>query len=146
MNSDDATGNDKGTSDLDPGTRRLGGGVLGRVVRSFPYAFAGVGIVVRSQTNAWVHALATFAVAALAAALRVDRLEWCLLILAVGMVWAAEAANTAIECLADAVHPDPHPLIGRAKDVGAGAVLLASAAAASVGLLVFLPRLLALAS
>jgi diacylglycerol kinase (ATP) len=117
-----------------------------RVLRSFPHAFAGVGVVARSQPNAWVHALATLVVSGMAAALRVDRLEWCLLLLAVGMVWAAEAANTAIECLADAVHPDPHPLIGRAKDVGAGAVLLASMAAAGAGMLVFVPRLMALAS
>lgn len=123
---------------------RIPGRFFGRVLRSFPHAFAGVAFVLRTQTNAWVHAVATGAVCILAFIVRVDQMEWCALILAIGMVWAAEAANTAVELLADAVHPEPHPLIGRAKDVGAGAVLFASIAAAIVGLIVFLPKLVAM--
>ena len=61
---------------------------------------------------------------------------------AVTSVLAAEAFNTAIETLADALAPERDPLVGRAKDLAAAGVLLASVGAAVVGLLVFGPRLL----
>lgn len=72
---------------------------------------------------------------------RLDACEWALALGAVGLVGAAEALNSAIEALADALHPDEHPGIGRAKDIAAGAVLLAILVAAAVGVLVFLPRI-----
>jgi diacylglycerol kinase (ATP) len=67
-----------------------------------------------------------------------------LVALAVGTVWTAELANTAIEALTDLVSPEYHPLAGKAKDVAAGAVLMAAVAALVVGLLIFGPRVLAL--
>ena len=70
--------------------------------------------------------------------------EWLAVIAAIGLVWTAEGLNTAIEALVDLVSPEQHPLAGRAKDVAAGAVLLAALAATAIGLLVFGPRLLAL--
>ena len=78
----------------------------------------------------------------LAAYLGVPRVEWALLVFAIALVWVAEGLNTGIEFLADAAVPDPHSLIKHAKDVAAGAVLLASIAAAVIGALVFLPHLL----
>jgi diacylglycerol kinase (ATP) len=56
-------------------------------------------------------------------------------------VWSAEAFNTALEQLADALHPERHAGIGRAKDVAAGAVLIAAVGAAVIGVLVFVPHL-----
>jgi diacylglycerol kinase len=109
---------------------------------SFRFAGRGVWALVRTQHNAWIHAAATVAVCAAAVWLGVSRLEWVLLALAMGAVWTAEAFNTAIELLADAVSPERHPLIGRAKDVAAGAVLLSAIASAIVGLLVLGPPLL----
>ena len=78
------------------------------------------------------------------AGLGVSRLEWCWLVAAIAWVWTAEALNTALESLADAVHPDRHPLVGRAKDAAAGAVLAASLGAAAIGLLVLGPYVLRL--
>jgi len=75
--------------------------------------------------------------------LRVSYLEWALLALAMLAVWVAEAFNTALETLGDAVSADEHPLVGVAKDASAGAVLLSAIAAAIVGCLVFLPRIAA---
>ena len=71
----------------------------------------------------------------------VEALEWCALVLCIALVFAAEGMNTAIESLADAVHPDQHPLVGRAKDVAAGAVLLCAIGSAVVGAIIFLPYL-----
>jgi diacylglycerol kinase (ATP) len=69
-----------------------------------------------------------------------ERWEWGLVITAVMAVWIAEGMNTAIENLADAVCPGHHPLIGRAKDIAAAAVLFAAAGAVLIGLLVFLGK------
>lgn len=109
---------------------------------SFRHAFRGVGNLVRTQHNAWLHLAATAGVLVAGTLLGVDRHDWALLALATAGVWSAEALNTAVEFLADALHPDPHPLVGRAKDAAAAGVLLASAGALGVGLLVFGPPLL----
>ena len=110
-------------------------------IASFRYAFEGLSVMLRTQPNAWIHAVATALVVALGLHLGIDRQEWMAVVLAIGMVWVAEGLNTAIEFLADAAVPDPHHLIRHAKDVAAGAVLLASVAAAVLGALVFLPHL-----
>ena len=112
-------------------------------VRSFACAGRGVWVLVRTQRNAWIHATATAGVMAAGLVLRVSREEWCLLILAMGLVWAAEGINTAVEALADAVSTAPDARIGRVKDIAAGGVLLAAVAAAAVGLLIFGPKLAA---
>jgi diacylglycerol kinase len=67
--------------------------------------------------------------------------EWRWIILAIAMVWLAEALNTAIERLSDAVTLEPNENIGYAKDVAAGAVLVAIAFSIMIGLMIFIPRL-----
>lgn len=111
-------------------------------VRSFGYAFAGVALLVRSQHNAWIHAVVTVLVVGVGVLLPLSRIEWSLLILAIASVWAAEGINTALEKMGDAISADEHPLVGQAKDAGAGAVLLAAIGAAVVGLLVLGPHLM----
>lgn len=106
----------------------------------FGYALRGIAAFAR-EPHARIHFVAALAVAALAAWLRVPRAHEALLALAVGLVLAAEAANSALEALADRVAPDHHPLVAKAKDVAAGGVLLAALAAALAGLLVLGPPL-----
>jgi diacylglycerol kinase (ATP) len=60
----------------------------------------------------------------------------------IGMVWSAEALNSALELFADHLAPDDHPLVGKAKDIAAGGVLVAAIVAAVVGAIVFGPKLL----
>ena len=106
------------------------------------WALRGVGFVLGTQTSARIQlAVAGFVIAA-GCFFEIDRMEWIAVSLAIGAVLAAEAFNTALESLADAVHPERHPLVGRAKDCAAGAVLLAAIAAIVVGILVFLPKLI----
>ncbi len=114
---------------------------LERRAESFGYAFAGVGHLLHTQHNAWIHLVFTIAVIGVGVLLPLSWLEWAALVLAMGLVWTAEALNTAIEALADAVSVDHHPLVGRAKDVAAGAVLLSAIASVLVGLLVLGPHL-----
>jgi len=111
--------------------------------RSFGHAFRGVGRLLATQHNAWIHAAATLAVLGLGALLGLGRAEWVAVLVAVALVWVAEAFNTAIEHLCDRVSPEFDPLVGHAKDVAAGGVLIAAAAAALIGLLVLGPPLLA---
>jgi diacylglycerol kinase (ATP) len=115
--------------------------ILARL-HSFRYALNGVFLMLRTQHNAWIHAAATVLALLLAALLRVSPLEWALLILACLAVWVAEALNTALEFLADATIKEFHPEIGKAKDIAAGAVLLAAGGAMAVGLIVFVPYFL----
>ena len=95
--------------------------------------------MLRCQHNAWIHAGATVVVIAAALLLRLSAGDWCWIILALSIVWTAEALNTAFEFLADAASPAFHPLVRDAKDVAAGAVLITAIAAAIIGALVFWP-------
>lgn len=70
-----------------------------------------------------------------------SRVEWLFLLLAIALVLVAEMINTAVEVVVDLVSPNPHPLAGRAKDVAAGAVLLAALHAVVAGVLIFGPHL-----
>jgi diacylglycerol kinase (ATP) len=111
---------------------------------SFRHAISGILLLIRTQPNAWIHLVATLAVVIAGKLLNVSRGEWLALVLAIGLVWTAEALNTAIEFLADEIALERRERLGLAKDAGAGGVLLASITAALIGLIVFVPHLLAL--
>lgn len=112
-------------------------------LRSFVYAGRGITTMLASQHNARIHAVATLLVVGAGFGFGVSRLEWLTLILAVVSVWTAEALNTALEFLCDVASPEFHPLVEKAKDVAAGAVLICAIGATGCGLLVFWPYLLA---
>jgi len=114
---------------------------LGARLASLGNAFRGLALLVATQHNAWIHAAATVVVCALGGLLGVSSGEWLALVLAISAVWSAEAMNTAFEALCDRVSPEHHPLVQRAKDVAAGAVLVCAMGAATIGLIVFGPRL-----
>ena len=124
-----------------PNQLRPPDGLGRRRVASFGHAFRGVGSALRSEVHLRFHAAATVVVLGLGLYCGLGRLEWALVALAVAGVWTAELVNTAIEALTDLASPDFHPLAGKAKDVAAGAVLLAAAGAVVVGVLVFGPHL-----
>lgn len=118
-------------------------GITGRL-RSVRCALQGIGHMLRSQHNAKIHAAATVVTVCLGLGLGLSAGEWCWIVLAITSVWAAEAMNTAFEFLCDVTTKDFHPIVGQAKDVAAGAVLLAATGAAVIGLIVFVPKVLAL--
>lgn len=110
---------------------------------SFRHALAGWRHLVRTTTNARIEL--AFALAALAAGLwlRIGFTEWAVIWLVIGLIFAAESLNTALEAVVDLASPEVHPLAGAAKDVAAGGVLFAACAAVMVGLFVFGPPLVA---
>lgn len=114
---------------------------LVRRLRSFGFAFNGVCTLLQSQHNAWLHAVATLGVLVGAGVAGLGRFEWLALVFAIVSVWAAEALNTAFEFLCDVASPEFHPLVARAKDVAAAAVLICALGAVAVAGLVFAPTI-----
>ena len=118
----------------------------GSLASSFRYASAGLRLFFATQRNARIQAALGGVALALAAAVRLSRVEWAVLVLVIALVLILEAVNTALEALVDLATAEYHPLAKQAKDLAAGAVWLASLAALAVGALLFGPRLWALAA
>jgi len=108
---------------------------------TFHNAFRGVAHFLRSAKNNRIHF--PLAVLAFGGGVYFDlpRCEWLAILLAIALVLSAEAFNTALERLCDAVKPGPDHRIRRIKDISAGAVLITAIIALAVALIVFLPRL-----
>ncbi len=109
--------------------------------QSFRHAFRGWWYVIRTQRNAWVHALVTTLVVLAAFWLRLPARDWAVLLLTIALVWTAEFINTALEAVVDLASPRHHPLAKVGKDVGAAAVLIAALTSILVGLLILGPPL-----
>ena len=107
-------------------------------IRSFHYAFRGMAHCLRERNFRFHVALAAYMFGFLLIFdwFTLARGEWAALVIAVAAVLFSEAANTALEALVDLVSPETHPLAAKAKDVGAGAVLVCSLGAVAVGLAV----------
>ncbi len=110
-------------------------------LKSFGYAFAGLGRVLKSEPNARIHLLASVVVVALGWALGLTAGEWLWIGGAIAFVWVAETFNSAFEYLCDLVSPGHSEAVKNAKDIAAGAVLLAAIFAVFVGVVVFGPKL-----
>ena len=115
-------------------------------IRSFRFAWQGILSLFKKEANAKVHLVAAFLVIALSFVMKIEAHEWVAVIICIGGVFMAEGFNTAIESIADKVSPEYDPLIGRAKDLAAGAMLLFVMAAVSVGIIIFLPYIMSFIS
>ena len=113
-------------------------------LRSFKYAFNGLKILIWEESNAKIHFFVTLCVLIAGFAFRISIGEWIAVILCIGLVFALESFNSAIENLADFVSPEKHEIIKKVKDLAAGAVLIGAIASAIVGLVVFLPKIVEL--
>lgn len=108
---------------------------------SFRCAFSGWWHVIRTQKNAWIHALVSVMVITICLWLQLKPHDWALIIIAIAMVWTAEFINTALEAVVDLASPQDHRLARVGKDVGAAAVLIAASSAALIGILIIGPPL-----
>ena len=115
-------------------------------IDSFGYAFKGIYELFKSQPNAKIHLLVASLVVLAGWYFQLSAPEWAIVVLAIGLVLAAEAFNTALEYLTDLTSPGFHPLAGKSKDVSAGAVLICAVCAAIMGLIVFLPKVVSVAA
>lgn len=110
-------------------------------LQSFRHALRGWWFVLRTQRNAWIHAVISTAVFLVGLWLGLPARDWAVLLLTIAMVWLAEFFNTSIEAVVDLASPARHPLAKVGKDVGAAAVLISAVAAAAIGFLILGPPL-----
>lgn len=118
------------------------GFTLRKRLASFKYAFNGIRLLIQKEHNAWIHCFATIFVIIAGFLFGLSKMEWIAIIIVIGSVFAGEAINSSIEALADEVSPEYNEGIKRVKDLAAGAVLFMAIAAAIVGLIIFLPKIL----
>ena len=109
-------------------------------MKSFSHAGRGLAVFIKTTHNSWVQLVIFAAVIVLGFYFGISLTEWIVVVLAAGMVFMAEAFNTAIEIDVDLTSPDFHPYAKDTKDVAAAAVLIASIAAAIVGVMIFYPH------
>ncbi len=110
---------------------------------SFKYAFNGIGYMLKTQHNSWIHLVAAITAIIMGLIYKVSSVEWCLLVFAIGLVFTTEMINTSIEKLVDICTPDYNDTAGKAKDVAAGAVLVTAIISVIIGLIIFLPKIFA---
>src|SRR5438876_4588739 len=113
--------------------------LIGRMVRSFYFAFHGLAYLFGTQRNARIETAIAALACALAAWLHITRTEWAILLFTIALVLILEGLNTAIEAAVDLASPDLHPKAKAAKDLAAGMVLIAALASIGVGLLILGP-------
>jgi diacylglycerol kinase len=114
-------------------------GLLRRI--GIQYAIAGLALAWREEINFKIEVICAMLVIALGLFVRLPALEFALVVLAISSVLAAETFNTALEELCDKFQPTHDPHIAKIKDLAAAAVLLLSAGAGIIGLIIFIPYL-----
>ncbi|MEQ1732505.1 MAG: diacylglycerol kinase family protein [Bacteroidia bacterium] len=112
-------------------------------IKSFGYAFNGLRVLITQEHNARIHLLAATIVVILGIVLHVSLIEWAILMLCIGVVIALEIVNTAIEQIANFICPEHNPKIKIIKDLAAAAVLVGAISASVIGLLIFVPKIMA---
>lgn len=111
-------------------------------LKSIGYALKGAWILLRSEPSIQVQTGITILMTIVGFIFDISITQWILQILAIGLVISIEGMNTAIEAIADFVHPDFHKKIGHIKDIAAGAVMVAAITAIIIGLLIYIPYLI----
>ena len=113
-----------------------------RLINSFKYAIEGIISSFRTERNMKIHVLAMIIVIILSFVLKLDKTEWCFIIIAIISVISAELFNTAIETVVDMVSPERNSKAKLAKDIAAGAVLVVAMGAAIMGVMIFGPKII----
>ncbi len=112
---------------------------MNKRLAAFKYAIRGVFLGFKLELHLKVHLFFAVAVSCLGLYFEISRIEWMIILLCIGMVIAAELFNSAIEHLANRISLEKDPLIGNAKDLAAGAVLIAAFVSLVIGLIIFIP-------
>lgn len=115
-----------------------------KLTSAFKNASRGLAEAVRTERNLRIDAVFALVAIALGFALGLDAASWLAVVICIGMMFALETLNTAIEAVVDLASPGYHELARKAKDCAAGAALAGAIASAVVGIIVFAPRILAL--
>ncbi len=109
--------------------------------KNFLYAFNGLKEAAATQINFRIHIIAVCLAVTAGVFFSISNTEWCLLFFSTGLVMSAECFNTALEYLTDLASPQFNAVAGKVKDLAAAGVLIASAMAAIIGGIIFIPKL-----
>lgn len=112
--------------------------LIGRI-KGCGYAFKGAITLVRSEPSIQVQSFIAVIMTVLGFVFDITATQWMLQILSIGLIMSLEGMNTAVEAIADFIHPDFHPKIGIIKDIAAGAVFITAVAASIIGLIIYVP-------
>lgn len=115
---------------------------LGKRIRGGGYAIKGAWLLLRHEPSIQVQFVISILVCLFGLYLDISRMEWIAQFIAIGLVMSTEGLNTAIEAMADFVHPDFHSKIGHIKDVAAGAVFISALIAVIIAGFIYLPYFL----
>lgn len=113
---------------------------VGKRLRGFGYAFKGAWMLVKNEASIQVQVVVAVVITIAGFYFELSTTEWMLQIFAIGLVMSIEGLNTAIEEIANFVHPNFHDKIGYIKDVAAGAVFFAAIAAIVIACIIYIPK------
>lgn len=117
---------------------------LKRIKNSFKYAFNGLIDTYRTEQSVWIYIPVALLVILMGFLLKISNYEWMIVVLILGIILSLELINTALEAVVDLVTKEYKPLAKKAKDTVSAAVLVFAVASVIVGLIIFLPKLIAL--
>lgn len=109
-------------------------------LKSVGFAFKGMLILIKTESSIKIQVIIAIAVTIAGFYFNISTTEWMVQIAMIGLVMSIEGVNTAIEYIADFIHPDHHPKIGLIKDISAGAVFIASIVAVIIAVIIYLPK------
>ncbi len=120
------------------------GSFLYKRIKAVGYALKGAIILLRTEPSIQVQACIATILTAAGFIFKISSTEWILQILAIALVMGLEGLNTAVEAIADFIHPEFNKKIGHIKDIAAGSVFIAAVMASIVGLIIYLPKIVLL--
>ncbi|WP_417556924.1 diacylglycerol kinase [Mesoflavibacter zeaxanthinifaciens] len=110
-------------------------------LKSVKYAFLGMLRLIKTEASIQIQFVIAIIVTVAGFYYSISNTEWIMQCFAIGMVMSIEGLNTAVEEVANFIHPNHHPKIGIIKDIAAGAVFIASIAASIIGLIIYIPKI-----
>ncbi|WP_034059185.1 diacylglycerol kinase [Lacinutrix jangbogonensis] len=110
-------------------------------IKSVGFAFKGAYLLMTTEASLKVQFTIGILITVLGFYVGLSATEWCIQILVIAMIMAIEGVNTAIEEIADFIHPEHHPKIGLIKDLAAGAVFIVAIAAIVIGSIIYIPKI-----
>ena len=113
--------------------------IIGRL-NGIKYALKGAWILLKTEASIQVQFVIAIAITIMGFLFKINTGEWIAQFISIGLVMSAEGLNTAIEDIADFIHPDYHDKIGRIKDIAAGAVGIAALIAVIIAGFIYIPK------
>ena len=110
-------------------------------IKSVGFALRGALLLIKTEASIKIQIFIALVMTALGFYFDISNTEWILQIIAIALVLGIEGMNTAVEKIADFIHPEFHEKIGFIKDIAAGAVMMVSIASAIIGMIIYLPKI-----